>query len=205
MKNGQNQRRSRGRSSNKPQGRRPEGNRGDQRMRGNAPQLLEKYKGLARDALASGDRILAENYFQYADHYQRLVNEREASRPQQNQNEERENRSPNREQNTSDADEQPKAEALSHGDAAASNDTPEVDDTPAEADKPRRASRSRRAKAAEDAEKSGDDEAVAQVADAVSEEKQPAKRRPRKPRKPAVAADDAQSTTEAEPEAAPAE
>lgn len=43
------------------------------RVRGNAPQLLDKYLALARDASTVGDRVLAENYFQHADHYYRLV------------------------------------------------------------------------------------------------------------------------------------
>ena len=42
---------------------------------GNAFKLFEKYKTLANDALASGDRILAENYFQHADHFVRLLPE----------------------------------------------------------------------------------------------------------------------------------
>jgi hypothetical protein len=45
------------------------------RVRGNAFQILEKYVALARDAQAAGDRIAAENYFQHAEHYFRLINE----------------------------------------------------------------------------------------------------------------------------------
>jgi len=44
------------------------------RVRGNAHQVLEKYLGLARDASAQGDRISAENYYQHAEHYFRLIN-----------------------------------------------------------------------------------------------------------------------------------
>lgn len=51
------------------------GNRNDARIRGNAQQLLEKYKTLARDATAAGDRILAEYYMQHADHYYRVLAE----------------------------------------------------------------------------------------------------------------------------------
>jgi len=47
----------------------------DVRVRGNAFQILEKYVALARDAHASGDRIAAENYYQHAEHYYRLINE----------------------------------------------------------------------------------------------------------------------------------
>lgn len=45
------------------------------RIRGNAIQITEKYLTLARDANAAGDRILAESYFQHAEHYQRMLNE----------------------------------------------------------------------------------------------------------------------------------
>ena len=43
----------------------------------NAPKLIEKYNNLAREALSSGDKILSENYFQHADHFMRILNERE--------------------------------------------------------------------------------------------------------------------------------
>jgi hypothetical protein len=47
----------------------------DVRIRGNAIQITEKYLTLARDAQASGDRVLAESYLQHAEHYQRMLNE----------------------------------------------------------------------------------------------------------------------------------
>ena len=43
------------------------------RVRGNAHQVFDKYQALAREAAASGDRIMAEAYWQYADHYFRLI------------------------------------------------------------------------------------------------------------------------------------
>jgi hypothetical protein len=54
------------------------GNRQDNRQRGNAAQLLEKYKGMARDAQMQGDRVQTETYLQYADHYFRVLNESRA-------------------------------------------------------------------------------------------------------------------------------
>jgi hypothetical protein len=45
----------------------------DVRVRGNAHQVFDKYQALAREAAASGDRILAEAYWQYADHYFRVI------------------------------------------------------------------------------------------------------------------------------------
>ncbi|OYX47896.1 MAG: hypothetical protein B7Y97_11995 [Sphingomonas sp. 32-66-10] len=51
------------------------GNRIDNRARGNAAQLLEKYKNLARDAQMAGDRVNTEYYLQFADHYFRVLAE----------------------------------------------------------------------------------------------------------------------------------
>ena len=51
------------------------GNRQDNRQRGNAAQLLEKYKSMARDAQLAGDRVQTEYYLQYADHYFRVLEE----------------------------------------------------------------------------------------------------------------------------------
>ena len=44
----------------------------------NAPKLIEKYNDLAREALSNGDKILSENYLQHADHFTRVLNERES-------------------------------------------------------------------------------------------------------------------------------
>ena len=53
----------------------PQGNRQDNRQRGNAAQLLEKYKSLARDSQLAGDRVQTETYLQFAEHYFRVLNE----------------------------------------------------------------------------------------------------------------------------------
>ena len=47
------------------------------RVRGNLSTVLEKYKVLAKDAAASGDHVGAENYLQHAEHYSRLINDRQ--------------------------------------------------------------------------------------------------------------------------------
>ena len=44
----------------------------DVKVRGNAQQVVEKYLQLGRDAATSGDPVTAENYFQHAEHYQRI-------------------------------------------------------------------------------------------------------------------------------------
>ncbi len=46
----------------------------DLRVRGTAQQLFEKYLQLGRDATGAGDRVMAESYFQHAEHYFRILN-----------------------------------------------------------------------------------------------------------------------------------
>ena len=43
----------------------------------NANKLIEKYSDLAREALSNGDKILSENYFQHADHFLRISNDKD--------------------------------------------------------------------------------------------------------------------------------
>ena len=50
----------------------------------NAPKLIEKYNDLAREALSNGDKILSENYLQHADHFTRILNERENFKRERN-------------------------------------------------------------------------------------------------------------------------
>lgn len=57
----------------------------DVKIRGSAQQVLEKYLQYGRDAQTSGDRILSEAYFQYAEHYQRIVAKQLEARNQQQQ------------------------------------------------------------------------------------------------------------------------
>ena len=45
----------------------------------NASKLIEKYSSLAREALSNGDKILSESYFQHAEHFIRILGEREIS------------------------------------------------------------------------------------------------------------------------------
>jgi hypothetical protein len=46
----------------------------------NASKLTEKYNDLAREALSNDDKILAENYFQHADHFVRVLNDKEVNK-----------------------------------------------------------------------------------------------------------------------------
>ncbi|WP_439271187.1 DUF4167 domain-containing protein [Pseudochrobactrum sp. HB0163] len=78
MRPGQQNRRMRGRGNNNRKGPNPlsrnyESNGPDVKIRGNAQHIAEKYMTLARDAQASGDRVIAENYLQHAEHYNRII------------------------------------------------------------------------------------------------------------------------------------
>jgi len=55
----------------------PEGTK----VRGNAQTIYEKYQQLARDANSSGDRVLAENHLQHAEHYFRMIRQMQPQRP----------------------------------------------------------------------------------------------------------------------------
>jgi len=74
MRNGQNKRmRGRNRKGQNPLTRVYESNGPDVKIRGTASHIADKYVQLARDAQASGDPVAAENYFQHAEHYFRLI------------------------------------------------------------------------------------------------------------------------------------
>ena len=90
MNNRQPGRRGRGRNTNnnnRPQGNRSGGsdrdNRIDNRARGNAVQMLDKFKKMAQDAQVNGDRVQAEYYHQFADHYFRVNADTIARREEQ--------------------------------------------------------------------------------------------------------------------------
>src|SRR5215207_4137261 len=75
MRNGQNKRM---RGRNRSKGQNPltrvyESNGPDVKIRGTASHVADKYVQLARDAQTSGDPVAAENYFQHAEHYYRLI------------------------------------------------------------------------------------------------------------------------------------
>ena len=78
MRQGPNNKRMRGRGNGRkhsnPRSQSFDSNGPDVKVRGNAQQIVEKYLTLARDASSTGDRIAAENYYQHAEHYYRLLN-----------------------------------------------------------------------------------------------------------------------------------
>ncbi|MFV0298321.1 MAG: DUF4167 domain-containing protein [Hyphomicrobiaceae bacterium] len=83
MRQGQQHRRGRGRNNNQnnnhhrksqnPLTRSFESNGPDVKVRGTPAHIAEKYQQLARDAQSSGDHVLAENYLQHAEHYNRII------------------------------------------------------------------------------------------------------------------------------------
>jgi hypothetical protein len=82
--------RSRGRSINgggkkhlPPRNQTYDSNGPDIRIRGNAHQVLEKYLAMARDASSQGDRVSAENFYQHAEHYFRVINNQNQSNGRQ--------------------------------------------------------------------------------------------------------------------------
>lgn len=78
MRSGPNNRRSRGRG-NSGRGNRPQRNNNfdssgpDLKVRGTAQQVVDKYQALAREAATAGDPVKAENYYQHAEHYYRVL------------------------------------------------------------------------------------------------------------------------------------
>ncbi len=108
--NNNNRRRGRNNNTNRPQNNNNRSgfdylNQIDNKARGNASQMLEKYKKLASDAQLNGDRVTAESYLQFADHYFRVLADfrsRQETRSGENQNRQRDD---NRDENRDDSGE----------------------------------------------------------------------------------------------------
>ena len=105
-----------------------ESNGPEGKIRGTAFQVIEKYQALAQDALSAGDRIGAENFFQHAEHYYRVVAangwDQRGQRPQ-NQQPQQQQSQPRVEHEQQPGGEQPPAAAAEpKPQAAASDDTP---------------------------------------------------------------------------------
>jgi hypothetical protein len=146
MRPQQQNRRMRGRNNNNRKGPNPltrnyESNGPDVKIRGSAQQIAEKYSALARDAMSAGDRVMAENYLQHAEHYNRIIAAAQAQMPIQQF---RENRDDFEDDFEDEREEQPAQEnaggsqpALANGEgqpAHAGGDAPQpvIDGTPAE-------------------------------------------------------------------------
>ena len=85
----------------------------------NASKLIEKYNNLAREALSGGDKILSENYFQHADHFTRILNEKEIQKKTifKNQISENNNLGDNKEKNIENLSEKQEKVENKHSEA----------------------------------------------------------------------------------------
>lgn len=98
MRPGQQNKRGRGRSggsgrkNGNPLSRTYDSTGPDVKIRGTAQHIADKYAALARDALGAGDTVMAENYLQHAEHYNRIIAAAQAAMQERYQREERENR-----------------------------------------------------------------------------------------------------------------
>ena len=101
----------------------------DLRIRGTAQQLFEKYLQLGRDATSGGDRVMAEGYFQHAEHYFRILTAINQA-AQQNQQNGQQQGSPRRPYGAEDGA-QPAGEAeQTEGNAPGTGDQPEAREIP---------------------------------------------------------------------------
>jgi hypothetical protein len=124
----------RGRGNNNRKGPNPlsrnyESNGPDVKIRGNAQHIAEKYSTLARDAQSSGDRVMAENYLQHAEHYNRIILAAQAQAPVQFQRDDRDDQD---EDVGYDDETGNEAERMVHQPINGSGPQPVIQGTPAE-------------------------------------------------------------------------
>ncbi len=158
------------------------GNRQDNRQRGNAAQLLEKYKSMARDAQLSGDRVQTEYYLQFADHYFRVLSESRARFEEQN---------PRRQRDDDDSDED-SDELVEAGDTEASDEHSEREERQVRGERFNRRNRPRRGEGEERGERRARDDSQERH---VNGETIPFDALP-----PAIGRDDGETETSAEDE-----
>tara|TARA_E500000318_G_scaffold50606_1_gene47376 strand:- start:138 stop:959 length:822 start_codon:yes stop_codon:yes gene_type:complete len=183
MRQGPHQKRGRGRGGNN-NNRRPntpnrnqtfDSNGPDVRIRGNAHQVYEKYLTLARDASTSGDRLLAENLFQHADHYFRIYSafneENEARKNAQQDNGQQQPDNPQRNDDSRKEDDSNAGNVAEVRSAQPSPPQPQATASADEEPAPARRTRSERRQDAEAAEQTG------------GQPSEPEQRAPRQPRR----------------------
>ncbi|MFC7291282.1 DUF4167 domain-containing protein [Hirschia litorea] len=161
--------RGRGRKPTHSSNRSLESNGPEVKIRGSASQIYEKYIQYARDAQTAGDRVKAENLFQHAEHYYRIMQANmPKDRPAQNQN----NRDDDQNENTG---EETSSEEASVSGAMVDDPMKVVDEVDA-----------------------SNDSNGEETKPAVEEEAPPPKKRTRRPRrKPAEAAEQPQADAQA--------
>ncbi|WP_237216524.1 DUF4167 domain-containing protein [Falsiroseomonas oryziterrae] len=89
----------------------------DIRLRGTAQQLFEKYLQLGRDATGAGDRVMAESYFQHAEHYFRILNAMNQAQQGQHQQHQQRRFQNGPEQEAPEAGDQPEVSGQANGHA----------------------------------------------------------------------------------------
>ncbi|WP_270935186.1 DUF4167 domain-containing protein [Falsiroseomonas oryzae] len=109
----------------------------DVRLRGTAQQLFEKYLQLGRDATGAGDRVMAESYFQHAEHYFRILNAMNQAQQQAGQHPHHQQRrfqnGPEQEGGETGSSDQPEVNGHANGHALdAEQDGPERQSEPRE-------------------------------------------------------------------------
>jgi len=146
MRSGQQNKRGRGRNNNNNGGRKNgnplsrsyDSNGPDVKIRGTAQHIADKYATMARDALASGDTVMGENYLQHAEHYNRIIIAAQAQIQERSMREDRDNSE--REQqppvNQASGNDQPSPEPQeangSHPPVMGSGPQPVIEGTPME-------------------------------------------------------------------------
>ncbi|WP_136658441.1 DUF4167 domain-containing protein [Nitratireductor sp. XY-223] len=122
MRSGQQNKRGRGRNNNNgrkngnPLSRTYDSTGPDVKIRGTAQHVADKYAAMARDALGAGDTVMAENYLQHAEHYNRIIAAAQAQMQERYQRDERD----------SQEREQPQGESTESAPETAEKDTAEV-------------------------------------------------------------------------------
>ncbi|MBT3238487.1 MAG: DUF4167 domain-containing protein [Rhodospirillaceae bacterium] len=164
MKNASNNRRGRPRSGG---GKSRQGSRNrnydshgpESKVRGSAQQVLDKYLAMARDAQSAGDRIAAEGYFQHAEHYYRVLNDRQ-DQQKKNQNDRQQNSGPQGQDNANKPKQDENVSAEAPADNVSADGAAEKSEEPSKPRRKRRPSKS-------------DDKAVQEVKIEMSEDTAP--------------------------------
>jgi hypothetical protein len=205
--------RGRGNNNNRSKGPNPlsrnyESNGPDVKIRGNAQHIAEKYTTLARDAQSAGDRVMAENYLQHAEHYNRIILAAQAQAPVQYQRDDRDDQDedigyedegsivnePERQERQERSERHERPERVIHQPINGSGPQPIIQGTPAEVayDDDTASQRQPQAQPQPQPQIQADEnasEASQEVAEAKPARRAPRGRRPARPREPRATED----------------
>jgi hypothetical protein len=203
--------RGRGNNNNRSKGPNPlsrnyESNGPDVKIRGNAQHIAEKYTTLARDAQSAGDRVMAENYLQHAEHYNRIILAAQAQAPVQYQRDDRDDQDedigyedegsivnePERQERQERSERHERPERVIHQPINGSGPQPIIQGTPAEVAYDDDTASQRQPQAQPQPQIQADEnasEASEEVAEAKPARRAPRGRRPARPREPRATED----------------